>query len=78
MGRGMSALCRCGRARRDRHKVTDDCLTPEDQALVRQFIADYDMAELGPWWHQAAGRDLTTPAHAAERAPASPSPQATP
>lgn len=50
------SLCRCGSARRQ-HEVTDACLSPADQEYVRRFKAAYDMAELGPWWLQAAGRD---------------------
>lgn len=52
----MTALCRCGKVGR-RHEVTDACLSPEDQEYVRRFIAAYDEAEQGPWWHQAAGWD---------------------
>lgn len=67
------SLCRCGKIRGRHHEVTDACLTPEDQAFVREFQAEYDRAtrakEDGPWWHQAAGRDLTAPAHSTERAP---------
>lgn len=57
------SLCRCGSPRHRRHAVTDACLTPEDREFVRQVADALDMAEMGPWWHQAAGRDVTTPVH---------------
>lgn len=51
----MASLCRCGKAGR-RHYITDACLSPENLEYVRRFAAAYDMADLGPWWHQAAGK----------------------
>lgn len=49
------SLCRCGKYGR-KHEVTDACLSPADQELVRRFAAAYDESERGPWWLQAAGR----------------------
>lgn len=48
-------LCRCGELRRRQHEVTDACLSPTDQAFVREVAAELDRLDLGPWWHQSAG-----------------------
>lgn len=39
------------------HRGCEGVLHPDDERLVAQFAALYDLAALGPWWHQAAGRD---------------------